>query len=280
MTDPRTLATGLTYGESPRWHDDLLWVSDMGANRLLTVDLSGTVEVAAEVPGMPMGSGWLPDGRMLLVSSTDGRLLAREPDGTTSTFADLSALSGFPWGDAVVDGRGNTYVGNIGFMFGMGEPGPGTLALVTPDGVARELAGDFAFPNGIAVTPDNATLIIAESYAGRLTAFDIAPDGGLSGRRTWADLGEAAPDGICLDAEGAIWYADVPNQRCVRVREGGEVLRTVDLDRGAFACALGGPAGTTLFITAARFAGPESMGGEPTGQILAIEVEVPGAGWP
>jgi sugar lactone lactonase YvrE len=145
------------------------------------------------------------------------------------------------------------------------------------------VAGDLAFPNGMAVTPDNATLIVAESFAGRLTAFDIADDGGLSNRRVWADLGDGAPDGICADAGGAVWYADVPNRRCVRVREGGEVLQVVDADRGCFACMLGGPDRRTLFLLAAEWAGPENLEvqlARRTGRVFVAEVEVPGAGWP
>jgi sugar lactone lactonase YvrE len=142
------------------------------------------------------------------------------------------------------------------------------------------VADDFALPNGMAVTSDNSTLIVADSHRHHLVAFDIGADGGLSGRRIWADLGEAAPDGICADAEGAVWYADVPGQRCVRVAEGGAVLRTVTLDRGGFACALGGPDGTTLFIVAAEWRGMSEMVAPGSGQVLTTAVEVPGAGWP
>jgi sugar lactone lactonase YvrE len=155
------------------------------------------------------------------------------------------------------------------------------VALVTPDGSARAAADDLAFPNGMAITADDSTLIVAESYARRLTAFDIAPDGTLGARRTWADLGDGVPDGICIDTEGAVWYADVPNRRCVRVREGGEVLGTVQLDRGAFACMLGGPKGTTLFMVAREWRGADLGADEGrTGQILTLEVDVPHAGRP
>jgi sugar lactone lactonase YvrE len=276
-----TLMTGLVFGESPRWHGGRLWFSDMGAGRVVAVDLEGRSELVARVPAMPMGIGWLPDGRLLIVSARDGRLLRREPDGSLATHADLTGLAGHPWSDMVVDGRGNAYIGNIGFDFPGGEFAPGILALVTPDGSARQVADGIAFANGMAVTPDNRTLILAESYAGRLTAFDVAADGGLSNRRVWADLGDGAPDGICLDAEGAVWYGDVPNRRCVRVREGGQVLQTIDLDRGCFACALGGPDRRTLFMMAAEFAGGASMAGAaPTGQVLTVQAPAPGAGWP
>jgi sugar lactone lactonase YvrE len=275
---------GLAFGESPRWHDGRLYVSDMGANELITVTEDGKTELIASIPGMPMGTGWLPgpDGRMLIVSSRDGRLLRREPDGSLTDHADLAGLMPFPWGDAVVDGRGNTYAGCIGFDFGAGEPAPGILAVVTPDGTVRQVADGLMFPNGVAITPDNRTLIIAESYASRLTAFDIDADGSLSARRAWAELDGAAPDGICLDAEGAVWYADVPNKHCVRVAEGGKVLATADVDRGCFACALGGADGRTLYITAAEFTGPVGFapGAPRTGQVLTVRAPAPGAGWP
>jgi sugar lactone lactonase YvrE len=282
MPEPRVLMSGLVFGESPRWHDDRLWFSDMGANELIAVDLDGRSELAARVPATPMGSGWLPDGRMLVVSSRDGRLLRREPDGSLVTHADLTGLSVYPWSDMVVDGRGNAYLGSIGFDFPDGDFAPGILAMVSPDGSARQVAEGVAFPNGVAVTPDNGTLILAESYAHRLTAFDIAADGSLSNRRVWAELGDDYPDGICLDAQSAAWYADVPHQHCVRVLEGGSVLQTVDFDRGCFACILGGPDRRTLFVMAASYQGAASMAGEPprTGQVLTIPAPAPGAGWP
>ena len=277
----QTLLTGLVFGESPRWHDDRLWFSDMGAQQVVAVDLEGDSEVIARVPAMPMGIGWLPDGRLLIVSARDGRLLRREPDGSLVTHADLTSLGEHPWGDMVVDGRGNAYVGNIGFDFPGGEFATGIVALVTPDGSARQVADGVAFANGMAVTPGNSTLILAESYANRLTAFDIAADGGLSNRRVWADLGGGVPDGICLDADNAVWYGDVPNQRCVRVREGGAVLATIDLDRGCFACALGGVDNSTLFLMAAEYSAA-SMAGDapPTGQVLTVAAAAPGVGWP
>jgi sugar lactone lactonase YvrE len=282
MAELRTLMTGLVFGESPRWHDDRLWFSDMGADEVVAVDLAGNSEVIARVPATPMGIGWLPDRSLLIVSSGDGRLLRREPDGALSTHADLTGLAEHPWSDMVVDGRGNAYIGNIGFDFAGGEFATGIVALVTPDGSARQVADGVAFANGMAVTPDNSTLILAESYANRLTAFDIAADGGLSNRRVWADLDRGVPDGICLDAEKAVWYGDVPNQRCVRVHEGGEVLETIDLDRGCFACTLGGVDGSTLFLMAAEYAGAASMAGDArrTGQVLTVEAPAPGAGWP
>lgn len=271
-----TLLSGLVMGESPRWYDGRLWLSDMGGNEVVRADLDGKSEIVVSVPGMPMGLGWLPDGRFLVVSSRDGKLLRQEPDGSWETHADLAPLSPYPWSDMVVDGRGNAYVGNIGFDFGVGEPAPGTVALVTADGEVREVADGFGFPNGIAVTPDNRTLIVAESYGNRLTAFDVGDDGSLAGRRVWADLPGAFPDGICLDADGAVWFAEVPGQRCVRVREGGEVLQTVSFDQGAFACVLGGPEETTLFVTTA----PWPPDGSRSGQVVTIEAPARAVGYP
>jgi sugar lactone lactonase YvrE len=277
----QTLMTGIAFGESPRWHDDRLWFSDWGTQEIIAVDLEGKSEVIVSMPSFPFCIDFLPDGRLLIVSAHDRLLVRREPDGSLVTHADLRSLSEHPWNDIVVDGRGNAYVGNIGFEFPGGEFAPGSLALVTPDGSARQVAGGVAFPNGIVVTPDNSTLIVAASYANRLTAFDIAVDGGLSDRRVWAELGDGVPDGICLDAEGAVWYGDVPNRRCVRVREGGEVLQAIDLDRGCFACMLGGPARRTLFMVAREWGGVESTDeGARTGQLLTAPAPAQGTGWP
>jgi sugar lactone lactonase YvrE len=281
VSELQTLMTGIAFGESPRWHDDRLWFSDWGAQEIIAVDLEGESEVIVRVPSFPFCIDFLPDGRLLIVSASDRLLLRREPDGPLVTHADLSTLSEHPWNDIVVDARGNAYIGNIGFDFPEAQFAPGTLALVTPDGSARQVADGVAFPNGIVVTPDNSTLIVAESYANRLTAFDITADSNLSNQREWADLGGGVPDGICLDAEDAVWYGDVPNKRCVRVREGGEVLQTIDLDRGCFACMLGGPDGKTLFIVAQEWSGMESTAdGERTGQLLTAPAPAAGAGWP
>jgi sugar lactone lactonase YvrE len=281
VSELQTLMTGIAFGESPRWHDDRLWFSDWGTQEIIAVDLEGESEVIVRVPSFPFCIDFLPDGRLLIVSASDRLLLRREPDGPLVTHADLSTLSEHPWNDIVVDGRGNAYIGNIGFDFPEAEFAPGTLALVTPDGSARQVADGVAFPNGIVVTPDNSTLIVAESYANRLTAFDITADGSLSNRRMWAELGGGVPDGICLDAEGAVWYGDVPNKRCVRVREGGEVLQTIALDRGCFACMLGGPDDKTLFMVAQEWSGMESTAEEErTGQLLTSPAPAAGAGWP
>lgn len=276
----RTLLTGRGLLESPRWHGDRLYVSDWSAGEVIAVDLAGHSEVVARVASLPLCTAWLPDGRLVIVSSAEGRLLRREPDGTLVTHAELGRSG---WNDVVVDGRGNAYVNRVGFSPTAAEAfEPGFVFLVTADGEVREVADDIAFPNGMAVTADNSTLVVADSYRHSLVAFDVDPDGGLSGRRVWADLGEGAPDGICVDSHGAVWYADVPNRRCVRVAEGGAVLQTVELDRGGFACVLGGPDRTTLFIAAAEWRGmtESEMVTPGSGQVLTAQVGVPGAGWP
>ena len=283
MPEPETLMTGLVFGEQPRWHEDRLWFSDWGPPEVIAVDVEGNSEVILQAPAFPCCVDWLPDGRLLLVSARDGLLLRREPDGSLVTHGDLNEASDpAPGNELVVDGRGNAYVNGPGFdMMAGADFAPGTVALVTPDGSARQVADDIAFPNGMLVTPDNSTLVVADSYRNRLTAFDIAADGGLSNRRVWAGLGDGVPDGICLDAENAVWYGDVPNKRCVRVREGGEVLQTIELDRGCFACALGGADRSTLFMMATEWKGPEHMFDEPrTGQVLAVPAPAPGVRWP
>jgi sugar lactone lactonase YvrE len=273
------LVTGRGLVEAPRWHDGRLYFSDWTAGEVLAADADGHTEVVARVRSFPLCSAWLPDGRLLLVSSGDGRLLRREPDGSLQTHAELG---GPGWNDIVVDGRGNAYVNSVGFDMMAGEAARlGHVVLATPDGTVRRVADDLAFPNGMAVTADNATLIVAESHGRRLTAFAVGGDGGLGGRRVFADLGEDAPDGICVDAEGAVWYATVPGRRCVRVADGGQVLQTVPLDRGGFACVLGGPDRRTLFVTAAEWRPdlPELVPAG-SGQVCAAAVTVPGAGWP
>jgi len=277
---PHVLMDGIALGESPRWHDGRLWFADWGTQEIITIDRDGSREVVVHGAGtLPICFDWLPDGRLLIVSGREGRLMRQEPDGSLVTHARLSERSTHPWNEIIVDGRGNIYVNNAGFDFPARQFSPGSIALVNPDGSVRQVADAIAFPNGMAVTPDNATLIVAESYAGRLTAFDIVAGGTLANRRIWAEVPGSAPDGICLDAEHAVWYADVPNKCCVRVREGGEVLQTIQLDRGCFACTLGGTVGSTLFILAADWRGPASLASEKrTGQLLAVEVRVPRAG--
>jgi sugar lactone lactonase YvrE len=282
-SDVQVVMAGLVFGEQPRWHEDRLWFSDWGTQEVIAVDPEGNSEVILQAPSFPLCVDWLPDGRLLVVSSREGLLLRREPDGSLVTHGDLTGVSDPSAGnELVVDGRGNAYVNGGGFDLMAGEEfAPGIVALVTPDGSARQVADGIEFPNGMLVTPDDSTLIVAESYAKRLTAFDIAADGGLSNRRVWADLDDGVPDGICMDAENAVWYADVPNRRCVRVREGGEVLHTIELDRGCFACALGGPDRRTLFMMATEWNGPANMfDGPRTGQVLTVRAAAPGAGRP
>jgi sugar lactone lactonase YvrE len=291
--EPRVLLDGLAYVESPRWHDGRLWFAHWGAGEVVAVDLEGRAEVVA--PGPPRlgwSIAWLPDGRLLV---TGDELLRQEPDGSMVRHADLTGVADHGWNEIVVDGRGNIYLDGFGFDFlGGGKPEPGIIALVTPDGSARQVAGDIEFPNGMVVTPDNSTLIISESFAGQLTAFDIAEDGSLSNRRVWADgLG---PDGICLDAEGAVWCqsADTfahtgdggrPQGAAIRVREGGDELDRFEHDRAIFACMLGGPDGRTLFMAAADWRGTDGVDqalADRTGQILVAPAPAPAAhtGWP
>jgi sugar lactone lactonase YvrE len=284
MVAPQTLVTGLNVSESPRWHDGRLWFCNWGAQEIVAVDLQGNKEVIADSPA-PAGYSidWLPDGRLL---RTGYELSRREPDGSFVTHADLSGLSDCGWNEIVVDGRGNIFVNSIGFNFGEEEFRPGTIAVITPDGSARQVADGLAFPNGMVVSPDNKTLVVAESFTGNLTAFDIADDASLSNRRVWAALGgPGGGDGICMDAEGAIWasvlYENQPG--AWRVREGGEVLQRIDLDHACFACMLGGDDGQTLFMMVAEWWGVERMGelfGATTGKVLTVPAPAPHAGRP
>lgn len=279
VSDMSVLMEGIAFGESPRWHDGRIWFSDWGAHQVIALDPDGRHEVVASVASFPMCIDFLPDGRLVVVDSAERRLLRREPDGSLVTHANLAPVSEKPWNDIVIDRYGNAYVNNIGFEFPGGEPARGLVAFVSSDGSVREAADDLAFPNGMAITADGATLLVAESYASQLTAYDIGADGTLDNRRVWAAVGYDHPDGICVDAEGAVWYADVGNRHCVRVWEGGEVVASVDLDRGAFACALNRDEQARLYVVAQRFSGsPDSAG--RTGQILSFPAPAPGAGWP
>jgi sugar lactone lactonase YvrE len=287
LLDAKPLLSGLVIGESPRWHEGRLWFAHWGTGEIVAVDLEGRSEVVGQgPPGLGWSIDWLPDGRLLV---TGPGLMRREPDGSMVEHADLSGLGVDRFNEIVVDGRGNVYVnGGADFDPGEGEA-PGIIALVTPDGSVRRVADGIAFPNGMAVTPDNATLVIAESFAARLTAFDIAADGSLSNRRAWAD--GVGPDGICVDADRAVWtgVGRFGDNLVGRVREGGEVLeQQVKLDAPCFACMLGGDDRQTLFMLTADWRLNESFEdniarltrGPRTGQVLTAAAPAAGAGWP
>jgi sugar lactone lactonase YvrE len=292
-SSPTVLLSGLAMPEMARWHEGRLWFAHWGAGEIVAVDLNGKSEVITNKA--PAGFGWsidwLPDGR-LLVSGKE--LMRMEPDGSMVRHADLRSISELGWNDMVVDGRGNIYVNSINFTFlAGGQFKPGIMALVTPDGKARKVADDLEFPNGIVISPDNATLIVAESFAGRLTAFDIEASGSLSNRRVWAE-GRLGPDGICMDAEGAIWVQgadiravthrdDSPEGVVLRMREGGEVLQRIEHDKDIFSVTLGGPDGKTLFMLATEFRGADKVkevAEARVGEVVISKVSVPGAGWP
>ena len=284
---PTPLLTGLVIGESPRWHDGRLWFANWGAEEIVAVDADGNAEVAAKgPPGLGWSIDWLPDGRLLVT----GRGLRRiEPDGSMVPHADMSAAGVDDFNELVVDGRGNIYVnGGCDFHPGAGNA-PGIIALVTPDGEVRRVADGIAFPNGMAVTPDNSTLVISESFAARLTAFDIDDDGGLSNRRIWAD--GVGPDGICIDSDGAVWTGvdqAGPGEFIGRVLNGGEVLDRVQVEMPCFACMLGGEDRRTLFMLVADWRMSDGFEdnitrlteGPPTGRLLMAQAPAPGAGWP
>ena len=280
MSETRTFLTGLGVGESPRWHEGRLWFSNWGVQEIVAVDLDGNREVVA--PGPKIAGyclDWLPDGRLLVTG--DQELLRLEADGSLVRHTDLAGLPMGP-NEIVVDGRGNIYVNLVGFWFGREPFRPGAIALITPDGKVRLVADDIHFPNGMVVTPDNSTLIVAESWARRLTAFDIDADGSLRNRRVWANV---TGDGICLDADGAIWTQtnDGGKPACLRVREGGEVLDRIDLERPCFAATLGGHDRRTLFMMVAIFPGVDRLDelfATRTGQVLTASVAVPGADHP
>jgi len=275
------LLDGLSFGEGPRWHEGKLWFSDFYVHQVRTVDEQGHAETILEVPGQPSGLGWRPDGTMLIVSMTDRRLM-RFADGTLSVEAELKPLATGHCNDMVVDGKGRAYVGNFGYDRHAGEaPRTTVLIRVDADGRASPVADELMFPNGTAITPDGKTLIVAETYAHRLTAFAIDKAGGLSGRRLFAELDDACfPDGICLDAEGAVWVADARGQDVFRVFDGGRVERRIGVgERSVFACMLGGPDRRTLFLCTSTGSGP-AMADKTDGRIEHVPVDVPGAGRP
>ena len=276
-----TLLGDIAFGEGPRWRDNRLYFSDMHSQRVLAVDLQGRLEEICVVPNDPSGLGWLPDGRMLVVSMQDRKLLRLETDGTLSEVADLSELATFHCNDMVVDRQGRAYVGNFGWdLHGGGEPCGANLILVEPGGDVRVAASDLGFPNGAVMTDDGGTMIIGETMAQRLSAFEVGEDGSLSNRREWAACPGVLPDGICLDAEGGVWVASPTRNACFRMLEGGEITHQVDVQTDAFACMLGGPERRHLLICTASSSEPEACKANRDGQIEIVEVEVPGAGLP
>jgi len=292
--NPETLVAGGAFFECPRWHEGRLWVSDYWRHQVLAIAPDGATETMAQVPGSPSGLGWLPDGALLVVSMLDTKLL-RVQNGATVVHADLSAHSGPQGNDMVVDAVGRAYVSTIDFE-GFADMAATNLVRVDPDGSVSVAADGLLFPNGSVITPDGSTLIVAESWGQRLTAFDLRPDGSLTNRRDWARFAppdadprgqpaqwSCAPDGITLDAEGAVWVADAANKRAVRVREGGEVLEELgagDLD--VIACTLGGEDGRTLFlcVTPDFRLPPEEAARTRPARILTCRVDVPHAGRP
>ncbi len=281
MTDqPKVLLDGLTFPEGPRWHEGRLWFSDFYAHEVVAVDMAGKRETMVEVPGQPSGLGWTPDGRLLVVSMVDRKLLRLDPGGLVEV-ADLSDLAGYHCNDMVVDGDGGAYVGNFGYNSHGGDPfRTADLIRVDPDGAASVAATGLAFPNGSVITPDGGTLIVGETRGHVLSAWDRHGDGSLHNRRVWADLAGGWPDGICLDADGAVWVADPRNKETIRVLEGGDVTDRVSTgEMGSFACMLGGPDRRTLFICTCLQSGPGTAELR-SGRIEMVDVSVPGAGWP
>jgi sugar lactone lactonase YvrE len=280
MRQFKVLADRLCILEGPRWHEGWLYFSDMHGHTVNAVDLNGKLEVIAEVAAWPSGLGWLPDGRMLIVSMTDRRLLRLE-NGGLKVHADLSSLASALCNDMVVDATGRAYVGNFGYNFFEGEKEKSAeVILVNPDGSARVVVPEMQFPNGSVIPPDGKTIIIGESGGHRLTEFDIAADGSLVNRRVFAELGDALPDGIALDAEGAIWVAAPFTHELIRVKRGGEVTERIKRDQMPIACALGGPARRTLFLLSSDSVIPDECRQKRSARVEITEVEVPGAGLP
>lgn len=276
--EPQVLVDGLAFGEGPRWHDGQLWLSDMHAHDVLRISADGNTEVVTTVAGWPSGLGWLPDGSLLIVSMRD-KTIVRFDGQQTRLHSDLSTLASHYCNDMVVDAAGRAYVGNFGFdLHNRAKPSGAELICVEPDGQARIVADNLMFPNGTVITPDGKTLIVGESFGRTLTAFTIDKHGDLDQRRCWAPMPDkAVPDGICLDAGGGIWVASPTTNECLRINEGGAVSHRVALDRGAYACMLGG---NTLHILASGSADPATCAQERSGQVLTITAPYAGAGSP
>ncbi len=274
------LVEGLTFPEGPRWHDGRLWFSDFYSRRVLAMDERGAVETIIDGKIQPSGLGWTPGGDLLVVSMTDRKLMCLS-DGKLDVVAELSSLTGGHCNDMVVDAKGRAYVGNFGFNSEAGAaPVATNVVRVDPNGEISVAASEMFFPNGSVITPDGKTMIIAETYARRLTAFDIKDDGSLDNRRIFAEFEADFPDGICLDEEGAVWVASPRHNRTFRVHEGGRIGRVISTgDRGSFACMLGGENRKTLFICTCSNSGPEEAE-KRHGRIEAIEIDVGGAGLP
>ncbi len=267
------LLDGLKFPESPRWHDDKLWFVDMEDHKVMTVDLNGNTETILELPNSVSGLGWLPDNRLLVVSVEDCRLMRLDAEGVTEVI-DLNRFGTVFLNDMIVDKKGRAYIGNFGFDYFNGKPfAPTKLILVYPNGDAKVVADNMAFPNGTVITPDDKTLIIAETFSAQLTAFNIMDDGSLTERRVWANLKSLAPDGICLDAEEGIWLAAPGRKRVVRVLEGGQITHIVRVENDAYACMLGGPDRKTLFVATSKHT-------RDAGKIEFVKVDIPGAGLP
>ena len=281
ITKTETLVNGLCFGEGPRWRNDRLYFSDMHDNTVYAVDTSGNLETIVQLEDdEPSGLGWLPDGRMLIVSMRNRKLLVLDGGGLTE-FADLSGIATYHCNDMVTDLEGRSYVGNFGYdLHNNAEFQKAALILVHPDGTTEVAADDLSFPNGTVITPDGTTLIVGESFGARLTAFDINPDGSLANRREWAKMDGAVPDGICLDEAGGIWVASPVSNEALRVIEGGEVTDRVKIENQAYACMLGGPDGRTLFIMTSRASHPDECKTEKSAAVEFVTVKHAGAGLP
>jgi sugar lactone lactonase YvrE len=281
MRTTEVLADGFAFPEGPRWHDGRLWFSDQHDKRVVAVTPDGVTETIVHVPNQPSGLGWMPDGSLLVVSMLDRRVL-RLVDSRLEQHADLTELAPGTTNDMVVDATGRAYVGNFGFdMYGGEKPVETCLIAVEPNGVSRVVAEGLGFPNGTVISADGRTLLVGESMATRITAFDIDGAGNLANRRVFAQLSGATVDGMCLDAEGAIWAACPFTGRCVRVAEGGEILDQVKgTHPGAFACMLGGEDRRTLYVCTAPTHEPAQTLAARQGRIEFVTVDVPGAGLP
>jgi sugar lactone lactonase YvrE len=289
--ETRVLAEGIYFGEGPRWRDGRLWFSDFQAHAVKSVSLAGDLRTEFEIDDQPSGLGWMPDGSLLVVSMTKRQVLRRTPDGKIRLHADLGGIATWHCNDMVVDAQGRAYVGNFGFDLDaelaargtesvLAEHATAKLALVGADGAVSVAAEDMHFPNGPVITPDGRTLIVGETLSASLTAFDIGADGTLSNRRLWAPTGPRVPDGIALDAEGAIWIANPIGHECVRIAQGGEVLEVIDPGDNCFACMLGGEDGRTLFMLTAHTSIAEETARTANGRLVIATVEAPHAGLP